>query len=162
MLLERAADVFPSNGITVFNPEMLNLYELTSNSKYDAKTDDSVFMSYAALLKNAKEESKAVQGLLNLNDLGNKVVVLYSDNHLEALHVRPDELVGFLSQIFFNCRAFVRLTLYVLRKMLKLIYSGFGPLWLPAACLVLVLRSVLTTSSERARSKISTGSLKTH
>jgi hypothetical protein len=100
MLLKRAAEVFPSKGVIVFNPDMVSSYELTSNSKYEAKTDGSVFMSYAALLKSAKEESNAVQGLLNLNDLGNNVVFLYSDNHLEALHVCPDEFIGFLLAIF--------------------------------------------------------------
>lgn len=69
MRIEKAAEEFPLNGIKIFGG------------------GDSRFLSYRALFDKSTGESKAIQGLLNLDDAGNQVVVLHTDNHLEGISV---------------------------------------------------------------------------
>lgn len=86
MCAERAAADFPLNGITSFGGS------------------DSRFLSHQDLFDRSAAESKAIQGLLNLNDTGNRVVVLHTDDHLEGISVsRLRNLKFFLASRLGNC-----------------------------------------------------------
>jgi hypothetical protein len=99
-LLSLAARRFPSQGITIYQPDGVS-HETSTFSTYTKGSGGANFLSYRALFDNTTRESRAVQGLLHLNDSRNRVVVIHTDHHLEGLHCKyPCNLVGFDSCLF--------------------------------------------------------------